>query len=257
MRQTQIQETEAIRKGSVRVLIGDDFESLVDIGALRNPVFSSLAENQSVVFDNVEDLKKFVKGNRAQLAFDLAEINLTNIAKLDAGLISITTVAGSIVNNHSQVVASGAWAYNTFIPFDNQNGDGSAITPDSVTGGTDGALVANTDYFVTSVDGVRGIIIADTADVTTLSQTITIVYDYTPNASKKITFNETGTKTLKCMRIINTDENNKDFIIDIENGTNMTPVSIDWAGDAEEDVAVLPIQFEGDVVEITDEQQVA
>jgi len=256
MSQTTIQKTAAIRKGSVRVLVGDDFSSLVDIGALRNPVLTSLVENQAIQFDNVDDLKKFVNGKKVQVTFDLCEINLTNLAALDAGLVTVTTTAASVVNNYSQVVAAGAWAYNKFIPFDFQNGDGSAITPDSVTAGTNGALVSETDYFIgQDADGVRGIYIKDSVTVTTLVQTITIVFDYTPAASKKIVFADSGTKTLKCLRLINTDENSKTFKVDIENGTNFTPVSIDFAGDDEEDVAVLPIQFEGDIVEIVDEQQ--
>jgi len=256
MPQTTIQKTPAIRKGSVRVLIGDDFDALVDIGALRNPVFTSLVENQAIVFDNVDDLKKFVNGKKVQVAFDLAEINLTNLAVLDGGLLSISNTAGTIVNNASQVIASGAWAFNKFIEIANQNGNGTSPTVDSVTGGTDGALVAGTDYYVgQNAEGKWGIFIIDSTDVTTLSQAITIVYDYTPNASKKLTFADSGNKTLKCMRLINTDEDSKTFKIDIENGTNFTPISIDFAGDDEEDVAILPIQFQGDVVEIVDEQQ--
>ena len=45
-----------------------------------------------------------------------------------------------------------------FIPIANQNFDGSAITVNSVTGSTDGALVAGTDYeVVTDENGVYGI----------------------------------------------------------------------------------------------------
>jgi uncharacterized protein YuzE len=43
------------------------------------------------------------------------------------------------------------------------------------------------------------------------------------------------------MRITNTDENGKVFKIDIENASNFAPISIDFAGDDEEEVAVLPI----------------
>lgn len=255
MSQTTIQQMASIRKGSVRVLVGDDFSSLVDIGALRNPVFNSLVENQSIQFDNVDDLKKFVNGKKVQVTFDLAEINLTNIAALDDGLMTLSTVAAAIVNNHPQVEASGAWGYDTFIALDFQNGDGTLPTIDSVVASTNGALVLNTDYFVVKQGNTWGIVVRDSATVTTTAQTITITYDYTPAASKKITFADSGTKVLKCLRIINTDENGDTFKIDIEEGTNFTPVSIDFAGDDEEDVAILPIQFEGNIVEIVDEQQ--
>jgi len=257
MAQTTIQKTPAIRKGSVRVQIGDNFSSLVDIGALRNPVLTGLVENQAIEFDNVDDLKKFVNGKKVQFTFDLAEINLTNLATLDAGLVTLTTVAGSAVTNESHVIASGDWAYDQFIQFPFQMSDGTAPTSiDSVTGGTDGVLVEDTDYFIMKHAGQWGIYVKDTATLTTEAQTLTIVADYTPAASKNLTFGDSGTKTLKVMRIVNTDESNKEFRIDINNATNFTPYSIDFAGDDEEDVAILPIQLEGQIVEIVDEQQI-
>lgn len=253
---TTIQKTEAIRKGSVRVQIGDNFSSLVDIGALRNPVFTSLVENQAIAFDNVDDLKKFVNGKKVQMNFDLAEINLSNLAKLDAGLVTLTTVAGSPLTNQNQVVAAGDWAFDRVIELTGQEDDGTAPTINSVTLGTDGAIVLNTDYRVVKLaNGNWAIAIIDSATVTTENQTVTINSDYTPSASKKLTFGDSGNKVLKVMRIINTDENGKDFKIDINNATNFAAYSIDFAGDDEEDVAVMPVQFEGDIVEIVDEQQ--
>jgi len=81
-------------------------------------------------------------------------------------------------------VSSGSWNYNNFIRITNQNGDGSAITVNSVTGATDGLLVAGTDYYVgQNDDGEYGIFIIDSATVTTETQDITIDYDYTPNSS--------------------------------------------------------------------------
>lgn len=255
MRQTAIQVPEALRKGSVRVLVGDDFNSLVDIGALRDAQVNFLAEGQTIAFDNAPSLDAFVKGDRIQVTFNLAEINLDTIAVLDAGLINLSTVAGTIVNNATQLLVAGSWAYNTFIPIANQNGDGSAINIDSVTGATDGALVSGTDFIPTQDEnGVYGIVILDTTDVTTLNQNVTIQYDYTPNASKKITANNAGKKTLKCMRLINEDNDGKTMKIDIENGTNKAPISIDFAGDEEDDVAIQAVDFQGDFVEFVDEQ---
>jgi hypothetical protein len=91
--------------------------------------------------------------------------------------------------------------------------------------------------------------------VTAASGAITVGYSYTPNASKNITFNDSGTKTLKVMRLINTDENSKEFRIDIEDGTNFAPISVDFAGDAEDNVAILAVDFQGNIVEWVDEQQ--
>lgn len=254
MRQTTIQVPEAIRKGSVRVLIGNDFDNLVDIGALRNPNINFLVENQRVEFDNVDDLRKFVRGTRIEVAFDLAEINFDSLAKLDDGLINLTTVAGTIVNNATQLVVAGSWNYETFIPIAHQNGDGSEINIDSVVGATSGALVADTDYHLVQSGNKFGIVVHAGGSGMTENQNLTIQYDYTPNASKKITLNESGSKTLRVMRIINTDEEDREFKLDIENGTNVAPMSIDLAGDDEDNVAILPIQFQGELVEWVDEQ---
>lgn len=256
MHQTTIQDRSAIRKGSVRVLVGDDFSSLVDIGALRNPVLTSLIENQSIEFDNVSPLKKFVKGDRIQLAFDLAEINFDSIAALDAGAFTLSSVAGTPVNNASQLVVAGQWNFGQFILIENQNGDNSPVTVDSVTGSTDGLLTADTDYHVVQDEqGRTGIIVHEVGSpALTENQNLTIVYDYTPNASKKLTFNASGDKVLKCMRITNTDEDGRVLKLDIEEGTNMEPISVDFAGDDEDDVAVMPVTFEGKVVEWVDEQ---
>lgn len=131
-------------------------------------------------------------------------------------------VAGSIVNNYSQVEASGAWAYNTFIPFDFQDGDGTAPVVDSVTGGTDGALVLNTDYMlVKNAQGQWGIIVIDSATVTTLAQTMTIQFDYTPNASENLTIPVTFTESERLyVKITATDETGlKDRIIILDDAT--------------------------------------
>ena len=253
--QTTVQNEAAIRDGSVRIEVGDDPSSYVDIGAIRNPVFTSLVENQSIEFDNVKDFKKFVNGDKVQFAFELIEINLTNMAQLDAGLVTLSTVAGTPVAGASYLVASGAWSYNNFIAFDNQNGDGTAPTVNSVTLGTDGLIVLDTDFVMVKQGGTWGIVIIDSTTVTTEAQTVTINTDYTPAASKKLSFSNSGTKTEKYVRVTNTDENGKVFQFVISEATNFSAPSIDFAGDDEAEVAVLPIQMEGTLVEIIDEQQ--
>ena len=254
MSQTAIQNSTAVRKGAVKVEIGSSFASLVDVGALRNPQVNSKAENQAIKFDNVDDLKKFVNGKKIEMTFDLCEINLTNLATLDAGLVALTTVAGTPVAVTGEALGTG-WTVGQPIKLAYKNGDNTEVSSIVIdAGGT--PLVLNTNYAVYVGDGANGTlgytyIVPLTANALVLDAD----YSYTPNASKNITFNDSGAKTVKVMRITNTDENGKEFRIDIENATNFAPISIDFAGDDEEDVAVLPITFEGDIVEIVDEQQ--
>ena len=255
MPQTTIQKTPAIRKGAVKVEIGDDFASLVDIGALRKPVITSLAENQSIKFDNVDDLKKFVNGKKIQMAFDLCEINLTNMAKLDAGLMTLSTVAGSATPVTNEAHGTG-WTQGAPIKLTYKNGANTVVASITVKAGGS-SLVLNTDYRVYVGDGSNGELgYTYITPITAQTLAITVDYTYTPNASKKIVFSDSGNKTLKVMRISNTDENGKIFKIDIENATNFSAPTITFAGDDSDDVAVLPISFQGDLVEIVDEQQI-
>lgn len=254
MSQTAIQNSTAVRKGAVKVEIGNDFSSLVDIGALRNPKLTSKAENQAIKFDNVAELKKFVNGKMIEMSFDLCEINLTNLATLDAGLVTLATTAGSATPVTNEALGTG-WTQGTPIALDNKNGANTVVSTIVVKAGGS-ALVLNTDYRIYVGNGSNGTLgVTYIVPITTQSGVLTADYSYTPNASKKITFSDSGVKTAKVMRISNTDENNKVFKIDIENATNFAPISIDFAGDDEEDVAVLPIVFTGDIVEIIDEQQ--
>lgn len=253
-KQTTIQKTPAIRKGSVRVLIGDSSASLVDIGALRNPVFTSLAEVQSIEFDNVDSLSKFVKGQKVQVTFDLAEINFDTIAKLDAGLVTLTTVAGSATPVTNEAKGTG-WTVGTPFRLNNKNGANTVVTAivikeNAVT------LVLNTDYRVFVGNGTNGELgYTFIVPLTARTLAITADYSYTPNASKKLTFVDSGTKTLKYIRLTNTDENGKVFQINIDQGTNFAPLSVDFAGDEEDNVAILPVDFQGNIVDWTDEQQ--
>lgn len=97
--------------------------------------------------------------------------------------------AASLVAGATQTEASGAWGYDDPIVIENQNGDGSELTINSVTGGTDGLLVEGTDYFVgQDANGDTVVTIVDSATVTTESQDMVIDYDYTPNASEDITW---------------------------------------------------------------------
>lgn len=251
--QTTIQKPDAIRKGSVRVLVGDSFDTLVDVGALRNAVFASLVETQTIEFDNVEALKKFVNGKRVQITFDLAEIDLENLAVLNGGLMTLSSVAGSPVTVTGEAKGTG-WTVAQPIKLDHKDGDNTIVA--SIVVKADGSpLTLNTNYKTYVGNGENGDLgYTYIVPLTSSSAVITADYSYTPNASNKIVLTDSSSSVLKCMRIINENAAGKQLKIDIENGTNFAPFSIDFAGDTEDDVAILPIDFQGELVEIVDEQ---
>jgi hypothetical protein len=257
--QTTIQNSAAVRKGSVQAFIGDSVAALVDIGAIRNPKLTSLAEDQTIKFDNAPDLKLFANGDKVQFSFDLTEINLTNLAKFDGGLVTLSTVAGSPTAITGEAHGTG-WTQGKPIALTNKNGDNTIVSSIVVKGGGS-TLVLNTDYRTYVGDGSNGPLgVTYINPITAQAGAITVDYSYTPNASKKLVFNNAGSKLLKAFRAVNTDSNGKKFQIDIQNCTNVAAPAISFAADADAEVATLPVTIEGyfnATAGITDEQQTA
>ena len=116
------------------------------------------------------------------------------MAKFAGGLFDYTAVAGTPVAGATQSIASGSWNFNKFIKIENQNYNLGAITVNSVTLGTNGAIVEDTDFYIgRNAAGEYGIFIIDSATVTTESQTVEIDYDYTPTSGKYITAGDSST----------------------------------------------------------------
>jgi hypothetical protein len=170
--------------GAVKIEVSSDGSTWYDYGAVDGAVFKDQKAYNTVESQNVED-RKILSDQMASIEFTQIEVINPDIENVVGGsLVTIVNVAAAPVVGASQTAASGSWNYNNFIKFDNQNGDGTIISVTSVTGGTDGALVEGTDFFVGQNDaGEYGIFIIDSLTVTTESQDMVIIYDYTPNAS--------------------------------------------------------------------------
>jgi hypothetical protein len=247
-----------VRFGSAILYIGASFSGLTNVGAIRELVFNHKGETLEIPFDNTASMKFFKKGDKGSFTFQLGEIDLSVIAQLEDGLIDLDTTAASLVSGATQVIASGALADKQFIAFEHQNGDGTAPTIVSVVGATNGALTAAADDFelVLNDDGRYGLVfnVTEGAALTTMAQVITITYDYTPNASKTITFNDFGQKTEYVARIVNTNADGLVLRIDLTAVTNITPLSFPFQSDEGDDVATIELELEGTIVEIYDEQ---
>jgi len=161
--------------------------------------------------DNAEE-EKYVSEHTVTVAFNQREAILEEVRAIVRGSFDVsgTPVAGSLVEGAEQVVASGAWGYNDPIVIENQNYNLGAVTVNSLAGSTNDTLVADTDYFVgQDAIGRTVITVIDSTTITTLAQSMTIDYDYTPYASQTT---YTGGKTTLpnfMARISNTDEDGK------------------------------------------------
>lgn len=258
MPQTTIQRTDAVRFGSAILYIGSSFSSLTNIGAIRELVFNHKGETLEIEFDNTDSLKFFKNGQKGSFTFQLGEIDMTILSELEQGLTTLATTAATPVTGATQSVTSGDWDVNEAILIENQMGDGTAVSITSITGSVDGLLAANDDYdLVQQTDGKWVIMMQDVAAATTLTtivQDLAIVYDYTPNASKTITFSDFGQKTEFVARIVNTNSDGNVLRIDLSAVTNITPLSFPFQADDGDDVATIELELEGTIDEIYDEQ---
>lgn len=177
--------------GILEVAPSSSPSSFVRLASVRDlvAIFDNAANQVDVqTDDNGTVFKGFTPEGRIEGEF-LENFDRDTMEMLLGGTPSDT--AGSLVSGATQVIASPIVA-DTFYPITNQNGDGSILTINSVTGATDGALTAHDDYqLVENDDGIYGIVfntVAAGGTLTTLSQAVTVNYDYTPNASEDITF---------------------------------------------------------------------
>lgn len=255
MSQTTLQNGNCLRFGSMKLeadAYGSSFGALTNLGALRDVKIVESWDEVVIDSHNAGELASRIKKQKLTidclwLEPDFAKLNTLRGNDLDAD----GTVAASPVTDHQQFVASGAWAYLKFIPFDRQQGAGTVPTNITVSGSVDGALVADTDFFVIKDDaGTWGIYVKDSATVTTIAQVLTLEYDYTPSASK--TFASGGGRELGYieLRLTNTNEDSETFVIDVYRAKMKKGWEYAAQSDDADDVNGMPLQFEG-VLDVT------
>ena len=246
MQQTTIQNSKTLRFGSGIVEGGDDVGSLVNFGSMTGIQFQETWDDLMVESDNAGQEVIGKINQKAAILGNLQEISLTNLNNLRGGIDNFENIAGTLVSAEAQIVASGDWAFNDFIKFEHQNGDGSAIIVNSVTGGTDGLLTVDDDYYAgKNENGEYGIFVIDGIIATTEDQSLTIGYDYTPNAAVKLSSGGKTTINPKVIRITNTNELGKKFQITIFKARNQDAINIEFPADTSGNVASTPINLQG------------
>lgn len=253
--QTTIQNNDAIRVGSVKLEIGSSLGSMVDLGALKGVSWTQKGETQEIVFDNVEKIKKFSDGNLFAIKATLGEINWENIQMLNDGQVEIINVAGTLTTVTAEAHGTG-WTLGSPIRANYKNGDNTIVGSIVVKAGAT-TLTAGTDYTTYVADGTNGVNgYTYIVPVTAQTLAITFGYTYTPNASKVVTFNSTGKKVGKYIRMTNYTSDGKALVFTMSGATNISPVEVSFASDNEASVSEMPLEIEGYMIQVTDEQAV-
>lgn len=179
-----IPDLTATNQSAVKAIL-DGF-NFTTVGHINNFSVSHSLQNEETISAGNCGVGELARLAQKQPTISWTWLDINNRPVFDKFLwLSLLNVAGTLVSGASQVIAN-PFVANQFYPITNQNGSGAIITVNSVTGGTDGALTAQDDYFLVQQNGIRGIVlntVAWSTNITTLAQTITINYDYTPNAS--------------------------------------------------------------------------
>lgn len=245
MRQTTVQDSKTIRFGSAEFEVGEDVNSLVNLGAMRDIQFEETWDMIKVMSDNAGEVNIGIRNHVAALEGNLMEINLNNLEKIRGGLDNFEVVAGTPVAVEDERIALNSSNSKRLANKNGNNTEVADIVVTNLAGST--TYVRNTDYVI-AVDAQGFTTIARVAggDITS-GQEVLVSYEYTPNEAKIL---KTGGKVVlgdRVARITNTNELGKKFSITIFKSQNANGISIDLPGDEDEDPMMTNIRMEGQV----------
>ena len=234
------------------VKIGDTIGGLASLGVLKGDASIEISYDKvKVEGSKAETLVDFVKNMKAAATFEMYQLNLTNIQKLLDGAAEVSHVDGTIVEDHDQTTVADAYDFNEFIECEYQNADGSVLQIDAqgypdVSGSVDGALVHETDYFITkNGQGKWGIIIIDSATVTTMNQVFTISYDYTPAESYSLKMGAASAELVAKIVEFSKTIDSKVFRARLWSVTNENGLTLAFPDSAGDEPASLPVTLTG------------
>lgn len=244
MAQTTVQHPETIRFGSGRLEIGKSLDSLVDVGALTGVHFThDLGDKITITSDNAGVVLERAGTQTAQVEANLMEINLDTLAVYMGGVSKLETVAGS-----QQTVANEEHTLKgtTFIRLNHRNGDGNAVTIDSVKKKGGSAAVEDTDYIVAiDSDGYTCIARKSGSSVIADGSVVQVSYKYTPAAYKRLSFGGLQQLDAAVARITNFDSLGREFSITVYKATADSGIEIEFQADDADETDVVPITLVG------------
>lgn len=154
------------------------------VGHINNFNIAHSLQNEEIIRAGncgVGELARLVE-KTPTITFTWLDVNNRPVFDKMLGL-DLLNIAGTLVAGATYNIANPS-GYDVFFKIPNQNGDGTPLTINSVTGSVDGALTVDVDYkLVVDGNGKSGIILISGTNITTLTQTFTVDYDYTPNSA--------------------------------------------------------------------------
>ncbi|MEK3718869.1 hypothetical protein [Paenibacillus sp. FSL R7-0333] len=238
---TTVQKASSIRFGSAKFEVGEDVNSLIDLGAMNSIVFEETWDEMTVTSDNAGVIKTGINNHAAGIEGDLMEINLATLATIRGGIDKFELIAGTPKTVSNEAVTLSNQVQKRLL---NKNGAGTVVTAVTVKKGAT-TLVEGTDYNLSVDSAGFTVIVRIPSGGITSGDTVMVNYTYTPLSAQRFLSGGLGTFQPRVARITNYDDAGKEFRITIYKATPESGLNITFPEADAEDPAMTPIRMNG------------
>lgn len=217
--QTTPVDADDIRTGSVKIEARAYGSSgaYTNLGTATGIGTRPEVEDFTIEGDNTGDVLKFLGAQKLTISANLIEYNLTALNTLLSGATTYATTAGDAVTGATATLTFSATTERVKVPNRHWSTDKyAAVSITSIKDVTDTTTYTTEDDYLAHIDedGYTWIVRNTAGDITS-GQSVHIIYDYTPLATKTLS---TGGKTSKNyleLKLTNTDDAAKTIVVDI------------------------------------------
>ncbi|WP_141709554.1 hypothetical protein, partial [Brachyspira hampsonii] len=234
-----------IRYGSAKVLIGDRFDKLINIGAGRNIAVKETITTSDIESDNAGTIATLVTEHKMELTLDSLEINFKNYAEARGGIDNIDSYDGKTEVTKQYMVESDTYKRGEEIKVPFRNADGSEVTITKVEkkNSMGNILIEESSY---EKIGTSGIKITDSSPSAVSPSTDTLIITYTrtmPKMVRMATGGKSSTIKPKCIMIVNTNAEGKELRIYLPQASIAGGLEFSFPSDKAQDVLVGKLSF--------------
>ena len=242
MSQTSVQKKRTVRYGSVKVLIGERFDKLTDIGAARSVAIKETMSTADIESDNAGVIATLQTEHKMELTFDSLEVNFEKYAMARGGIDNINSYDGKTEETKQYIVEADTYKRGEEIKVPFKNADGSEVTINKVEkkNSSGNILIEETSY---EKIGTNGIKITDTK-ISPSTDTLIITYTrIMPKMVRMTTGGKSSTIKPKCIMLVNTNAEGKELRIYLPQASIAGGLEFSFPSDKAQDVLIGKLSF--------------
>ncbi|MCZ9920406.1 hypothetical protein [Brachyspira hyodysenteriae] len=242
MTQTQVQTRRTVRYGSAKVLIGDRFDNLIDIGAARSIALKETMSTADIESDNAGTITTLQTEHKIELTLDSLEINFKNYAMARGGIDNIDEYDGKTEVTKEYIVESDTYKRGEEIKVPFKNADGSEVTITKVEkkNSMGNILIEESSYEKIGTNGIK------ITDSKISPSTDTLIITYTRIMPKMVRMTTGGKSSKikpKCIMIVNTNAEGKQLRIYLPQASIAGGLEFSFPSDKAQDVLIGKLSF--------------